>query len=88
VRRITTSGRDLPKNSKAIIDEFISACANQIRKYKLDRNCLANMDETSVNLDSFCKIFNKLHSQILRNYLFFANYTFDTKEKRPYPTAF
>ena len=50
LRRITTSGRDLPTNVQNIVDSFLSFChANFLN---INRDLLCNMDETSIYLDS------------------------------------
>ena len=50
LRRITTSGRGLPKNVEHIVDSFLSFChANFLN---INRDLLCKMDETSIYLDS------------------------------------
>ncbi len=51
LRRITTSGRDLPNDANSIINEFIRTCKQQIGSITNLSNII-NMDETSVYLDS------------------------------------
>ena len=55
LRRITTSGRDLPKNAKDIVHEFLGACSNHIVNNGVSSGEIYNMDQTSVYLDSFCE---------------------------------
>ena len=52
VRRITTTGRDLPKDFLETINEFHKECAlNFIDDDEFDPNGLINMDETSIYID-------------------------------------
>ena len=51
-RRITSSGRELPKNATETITTFISSCSNQVIN-NVDRSAIFNFDETCVYLDSF-----------------------------------
>lgn len=55
LRRITTSGRDLPSNSEELIKGFIDGCCFQILRNSIASNRIVNMDEASIYLDSFCK---------------------------------
>ena len=48
-RRVSTHGRDLPKNVNEIIDTFLSSCSKFI---PIDRDHICNMDETTIYLDS------------------------------------
>jgi len=65
LRRVTTSGRELPKNGKDTVLEFISTCSNHIVNNQVPLSEIYNMDQTSVYLDSFCKQKNF----IIRNFL-------------------
>ena len=50
LRRVTTSGRDLPANSQSIIDSFFKECQKLVVDgYSNDE--ILNMDETSIYLD-------------------------------------
>jgi hypothetical protein len=50
-RRITTTGRELPTNTLAIIKDFFETC-NRLRvEPHFTRDCIINMDETSIYLD-------------------------------------
>lgn len=49
LRRITTTGRDLPHNSQAVIKEFIDNCNNLFTN--VNRAQIVNMDEIGVYLD-------------------------------------
>ena len=52
LRRITTTGRDLPKDFLETINQFHQDCAlNSIDDDEFDLNALINMDETSIYLD-------------------------------------
>jgi len=52
LRRITTTGRDLPTDCLATIDKFHKECAVYfIDDAEFDPNSLVNMDETSVYID-------------------------------------
>ena len=52
LRRITTTGRDLPKDFLETINQFHQDCAlNFIDDDEFDLNALINMDETSIYLD-------------------------------------
>ena len=52
LRRITTTGRDLPKDFLETINQFLQDCAlNFIDDDEFDLNALINMDETSIYLD-------------------------------------
>lgn len=57
LRRVTTSGRDLPSNSVEIIVGFMDGCSYQILANNFDSNRIINMDQTSIYLDSFCMFF-------------------------------
>ena len=52
IRRITTSGRDFPKNCSDIAESFIQECQNKLLIDSVDKNSIINIDETSVYLDS------------------------------------
>lgn len=54
-RRITTSGRELPRDAKDTISTFISICSNHMVSNRVQRSAVYNFDETVVYLDSFCK---------------------------------
>lgn len=62
-RRITTSGRALPVNSRDTIRMFLEQCG-RFRVNNFDRRILLNMDETSIYLDdsSLFKFTSKLHT--------------------------
>ena len=48
-RRVSSSGRDLPKNCQEIINNFLKGC----QKFnQLDEKVIYNMDEASIYLDS------------------------------------
>lgn len=49
LRRISTSGRNLPENCVQIINQFLSSCSPRILGPK---SGIFNMDETSIYLDS------------------------------------
>jgi hypothetical protein len=52
LRRITTTGRDLPKDFLETINQFHQDCAlNFIDDDEFDPNTLVNMDETSIYID-------------------------------------
>ncbi len=51
LRRITTKGRELPKNTLTIIRQFFEECQNIIIKPNLTNEFIINMDETSIYLD-------------------------------------
>ena len=51
LRRVTTTGRELPSNSKLILESFFLNCVEILRKYNFDRSKIYNMDETSIYLD-------------------------------------
>jgi len=53
LRRITTSGRDLPSDSEELIKSFIDGCCFQILRNNIASNKIVNMDEASIYLDSF-----------------------------------
>lgn len=50
-RRITTSGRDLPRDAPNICRKFLNDC-QRFRVPNFSRHLLINMDETSLYLDS------------------------------------
>ncbi|CAF0709703.1 unnamed protein product [Brachionus calyciflorus] len=50
LRRITTSGRDLPKNSKDVVLNFVNKCKHEL--CGVPRSSIINFDETSIYLDS------------------------------------
>jgi hypothetical protein len=52
LRRITTTGRDLPTNTMEIIKKFFSDCQKITSAIGFSANQLVNMDETSIYLDS------------------------------------
>ena len=52
LRRVTTSGRVLPANTKTTINNFIANCASEIQTRQLSRKSIFNMDETTIYLDS------------------------------------
>jgi len=49
LRRITTTGRDLPEDSVAVIQKFIDNCTNKFTNF--NRAQIINMDEIAVFLD-------------------------------------
>jgi hypothetical protein len=52
LRRITTTGRDIPSDFLETIEEFHKECAfNFIDDDEFDPNALVNMDETSIYID-------------------------------------
>ena len=51
MRRISTTGRDLPKNTFEILNEFVKDCSVSFQMQQLDRSKFINMDETSIYLD-------------------------------------
>ena len=51
LRRVTTTGRDLPVNCNQIIAEFLNKAAEVFRKHHFDTKKILNMDETSIYLD-------------------------------------
>lgn len=55
-RRVTSSGRELPKNANETISTFINLCSNHVVSNRVARASIYNFDETVVYLDSFCKI--------------------------------
>ena len=52
VRRVTTSGRDLPNNVEAIVDKYLETCHESYSVPNFNRITLCNMDQTSIYLDS------------------------------------
>lgn len=50
LRRVTSSGRDLPKNSPEILRKFIANAAQTVSKSSLSE--IYNMDETCIYLDA------------------------------------
>lgn len=52
LRRITTSGRDLPNNSREIVLDFINKCRYEL--VNTQRSSVINLDETSIYLDAKC----------------------------------
>ena len=66
LRRITTSGRDLPENALNIIQDFFAECNISIRELKRRHNrnwrsMIFNMDETAIYLGAPSKfLFFKL----------------------------
>ncbi|CAF1134857.1 unnamed protein product [Brachionus calyciflorus] len=52
LRRITTSGRELPKDAGKTVIDFLRNCQDSFVLHDIDRNSLVNMDETSIYLDS------------------------------------
>ena len=51
VRRVTTSGRELPKDAGVQVDQFLSECAREYQVDGFDRDSLLNGDETSIYMD-------------------------------------
>ena len=51
MRRITTSGRDLPKDCAEIVNSFLKECEHDYMQHDFDRDGLVNSDETSIYLD-------------------------------------
>ena len=51
MRRITTSGRDLPDNSIETIMNFLVEMKQHFIDGKIDFDAIINMDETSIYLD-------------------------------------
>ncbi|CAF1027868.1 unnamed protein product [Brachionus calyciflorus] len=51
LRRITTSGRELPKNTPTVVKQFFSTCQNIVNLPTYSSNKVINMDESSVYLD-------------------------------------
>jgi hypothetical protein len=51
LRRITTKGREAPKNATGIIKNFLQDCQNMINLDNYTPNEIINMDETSIYLD-------------------------------------
>ncbi|CAF1107941.1 unnamed protein product [Brachionus calyciflorus] len=51
VRRITTSGRDLPSNTITIIKNFFNTYQNIVNKSNFSKEKVINMDETCIYLD-------------------------------------
>ena len=47
LRRVTTSGRDLPSNVGQIIDDFLKSSERNFIIPNIDLSNIANMDETS-----------------------------------------
>ena len=69
LRRVTTSGRELPKNVGSIIDNFLETSQSIFMIPNFDLSNLANMDETS-NFSQICFLkLIKLTKNIVR-YLF------------------
>ena len=66
LRRITTTGRDLPSDFLETIEKFHKECEfNFIDDDEFDPNALINMDETSIYIDkpsnySYAKKVNKI----------------------------
>jgi len=53
LRRITSSGRALPKNSQEIIQKHLKKMAQFATEYR--KSSILNMDETNIQLDYPCK---------------------------------
>jgi hypothetical protein len=51
IRRITTTGRDFPKDAIKSIKTFFSECQQMVNHNSFNSNQLINMDETSIYLD-------------------------------------
>ena len=51
IRRITTSGRDLPQDAGPLASLFLTECALEYQVDGFDRDCLLNGDETSIYID-------------------------------------
>ena len=58
VRRITTSGRDLPKNSDKLVQDFLNECKQKFQLDNFNLDAVLNMDETSIYLDAPGKLKN------------------------------
>ncbi len=55
MRRITTSGRDFPANTEAIINDFFKTCQS-LSPDGFGKESIINMDETSISLDFPSKV--------------------------------
>ena len=53
LRRITTSGRDLPTDCLKIIEKFLTECEQMFMNDHVRLNQIVNMDETNAFLDAF-----------------------------------
>ena len=51
LRRITTKGREPPKDAVSTIKKFFSTCQNIVNTTSFDERTIINMDETSIYLD-------------------------------------
>ena len=56
LRRVTTTGRELPRKAPQTINNFLNECSAKFQVDGFDRKCLLNMDETSIYIDSPSKI--------------------------------
>ena len=52
LRRISLSGRELPKNSQKQIKDFLNLCELKIKKSGINRRNVINFEETSIFLGS------------------------------------
>ena len=52
LRRITTTGRELPSNSIEIIKKFLSDFQRITSSFGFSRDQIVNMDETAIYLDN------------------------------------
>ena len=52
LRRITTSGRELPRETGKIVTDFLKFCNDRFVYREFNGDSLINMDETSIYLDS------------------------------------
>ena len=55
-RRVTTSGRELPRDAAKLTSEFIQKAATKYCRPNFQRKSLVNMDETSIYLDDSSKV--------------------------------
>ena len=51
LRRVTTAGRELPKNTKASIAIFFGKCILSVNQENFDLGSIGNMDESSIYID-------------------------------------